>query len=81
MMKTVQQFAKGKDGFLQMGTRIWVPMYGGLRELILEEAHKSKYLMHPGTEKMYYTLRDHFWWPKMKRDVADMWRNASHVSK
>jgi hypothetical protein len=43
-----------------MGTRIWVPTYGGLRELILEEAHKSKYLMHLGADKMYHTFRDHF---------------------
>jgi hypothetical protein len=70
MMKTAQQFVKGKDGLLRMGTGIWVPMYGGLRDLILEEAHKSKYLMHPGADKMYYTLKDHFWWPRMKRDVA-----------
>jgi hypothetical protein len=60
MMKTVQQLVKGKDGLLRMGTRIWVPMYGGLRDLILEEAHKSKYLMHPGVDKMYHILKDHF---------------------
>jgi hypothetical protein len=66
MMKTLQQFVKGKDGLLRMGTGIWVPMYGGLKELILEEAHKSKYFMHPGADKMYYTLKDHFWWPRMK---------------
>jgi hypothetical protein len=64
MKKTVQQFVKGNDGLLQMGTRIWVPMYGGLRELILEEAHKSKYLMHPGADKMYYMLKDHFWFAR-----------------
>jgi hypothetical protein len=65
MMKTVCQLPRGKDGLLRMGTRIWVPMYGGLRALILEEAHKSKYLMHPGSDKMYHSLRDHYWWPGM----------------
>jgi hypothetical protein len=69
MLKTFQQFVKGKDGLLRMGTRIWVLMYGGLRELILEEAHNSKYLMHPGSDKMYHMLRDAFWWPMMKRDI------------
>jgi hypothetical protein len=70
MMKTMQQLVKGNDGLLRMGTRIWVPMYGGLRDLILEEAQKSKYLMHPGADEMYHTLKDHFYWPRRKRDIA-----------
>ncbi|KAD7479048.1 hypothetical protein E3N88_02184 [Mikania micrantha] len=70
MIKTVQQMTKGNDGLLRLKTRIWVPKYGGLRGLILEEAHKSKYLMHPGSDKMYYTLKDHYWWPGMKKDIA-----------
>ncbi|GJR91229.1 putative reverse transcriptase domain-containing protein [Tanacetum coccineum] len=33
-------------------------------------AHKSKYFVHPGADKMYYDLRDRYWWPGMKRDIA-----------
>nr|GEW95423.1 reverse transcriptase domain-containing protein [Tanacetum cinerariifolium] len=29
----------------------------------LERAHKSKYAVHPGADKMYYDLRDRYWWP------------------
>jgi hypothetical protein len=67
MTKTVCQLPKGSDGLIRMGTMIWVPMYGGLRPLVLEEAHKSKYLIHPGSDKMYYSLKDHYWWPGMKK--------------
>ena len=42
----------------------------GLRELILEEAHSSKYSIHPGFTKIYHSLKEHFWWHGMKRDVA-----------
>jgi hypothetical protein len=70
MMTTDCRLPKGSDGLIRMGTRIWVPMYGGLRDLILEEAHKSKYLMQPSSGKMYYSLKDHYWWPGMKRDIA-----------
>ncbi|GJW63148.1 putative reverse transcriptase domain-containing protein [Tanacetum coccineum] len=28
-----------------------------------DEAHKSKYSVHPGADKMYYDLRDRYWWP------------------
>ncbi|GJX04548.1 putative reverse transcriptase domain-containing protein [Tanacetum coccineum] len=37
---------------------------------IMDEAHKSKYSIHPGADKMYYDLRDMYWWPGMKRDIA-----------
>ncbi|GJS90970.1 putative reverse transcriptase domain-containing protein [Tanacetum coccineum] len=38
--------------------RIWVPLKGDVRTLIMDEAHKSKYSVHPGADKMYYDLRD-----------------------
>ncbi|GJU25201.1 putative reverse transcriptase domain-containing protein [Tanacetum coccineum] len=38
--------------------RIWVPLKGEVRTLIIDEAHKSKYSVHPGADKMYYDLRD-----------------------
>ncbi|GKA58736.1 putative reverse transcriptase domain-containing protein [Tanacetum coccineum] len=40
------------------------------RTLIMDEAHKSKYSIHPGADKMYYDLRDRYWWPGMKKDIA-----------
>ncbi|GJT18239.1 putative reverse transcriptase domain-containing protein [Tanacetum coccineum] len=40
------------------------------RTLIMYEAHKSKYSVHPGADKMYYELRDRYWWPGMKKDIA-----------
>ncbi|GKD75719.1 putative reverse transcriptase domain-containing protein [Tanacetum coccineum] len=36
----------------------------------MDEAHKSKYYVHPGAVKMYYDLRDRYWWPGMKKDIA-----------
>ncbi|GJY59033.1 putative reverse transcriptase domain-containing protein [Tanacetum coccineum] len=36
----------------------------------LQRAHKSKYSVHPGADKMYYDLRDRYWWPGMKKDIA-----------
>ncbi|GJX25867.1 putative reverse transcriptase domain-containing protein, partial [Tanacetum coccineum] len=37
--------------------------------LIMDEAHAMKYYVHPGADKMYYDLRDMYWWPGMK-DIA-----------
>ncbi|GJT40180.1 putative reverse transcriptase domain-containing protein [Tanacetum coccineum] len=36
----------------------------------MDEAHRSKYSVHPGADKMYHDLRDMYWWPGMKRDIA-----------
>ncbi|GKB26146.1 putative reverse transcriptase domain-containing protein [Tanacetum coccineum] len=58
------------DGALYYLDRIWVPLKGDLRTLIMDEAYKSKYFIHPGAEKMYYDLRDRYWWPGMKKDIA-----------
>nr|GEZ05037.1 putative reverse transcriptase domain-containing protein [Tanacetum cinerariifolium] len=59
------------DGTLYYLDRIWVPLKGKVRTLIMDEAHKSKYYVHPGADKMYYDLRDRYWWPRMKKDIAE----------
>ncbi|GKA73458.1 putative reverse transcriptase domain-containing protein [Tanacetum coccineum] len=59
------------DGTLYYLDRIWVPLKGEVRTLIMDEAHKSKYSIHPGADKMYYDLRDRYWWPRMKKDIAE----------
>ena len=53
-----------------MGNRLCVPDREDLRKEILDEAHNAPYAMHPGTTKMYNTLKQHYWWPGMKKDVA-----------
>ncbi|GJR24292.1 reverse transcriptase domain-containing protein [Tanacetum coccineum] len=50
--------------------RMWVPLTGDVRTLIMDGAHKSKYSVHPGADKMYNDLRDMYWWPRMKKDMA-----------
>nr|XP_016465958.1 PREDICTED: uncharacterized protein LOC107788763 [Nicotiana tabacum] len=50
------------DGVLQMGGRLCVGDVDGLRHDILEEAHNSKYTIHPGSTKMYCDLKQFYWW-------------------
>nr|GEU28849.1 hypothetical protein [Tanacetum cinerariifolium] len=58
------------DGILYYLDRIWVPSKSDVRTLIMDEAHKSKYSVHPGADKMHYDLKDRYWWPGMKKDIA-----------
>ncbi|GKF27663.1 putative reverse transcriptase domain-containing protein, partial [Tanacetum coccineum] len=40
-------------------------------EIFKSQHHKSKYSVHLGADKMYYDLRDRYWWPRMKKDIAE----------
>ena len=59
------------DGTLALGQRLCVPDVIELKKEIMEEAHSSAYVMHPGSTKMYRTLKDHYWWRGMKREIAE----------
>ncbi|KAI3724632.1 hypothetical protein L2E82_36415 [Cichorium intybus] len=50
--------------------RIWVPKQGEARNLLLEDGHFSRYAVHPGSTKMYRTLKPMYWWSGMKRDIG-----------
>ncbi|GJU62932.1 putative reverse transcriptase domain-containing protein [Tanacetum coccineum] len=58
------------DGTLCLNGRSWLPCYGDLRTVIMHESHKSKYSIHPGSEKMYQDVKKLYWWPNMKADIA-----------
>ncbi|GJW52704.1 putative reverse transcriptase domain-containing protein [Tanacetum coccineum] len=65
-----QQMERKEDESLYFIDRIWVPLVGDVRMVILNKAHKSRYSVHPGADKMYHDLHDIYWWPRMKRDIA-----------
>ncbi|GJS04891.1 putative reverse transcriptase domain-containing protein [Tanacetum coccineum] len=58
------------DGKLCLKNRSWIPCFGDLRALIMHESHKSKYSIHPGSDKMYQDLKKLYWWPNMKAEIA-----------
>nr|GEW80110.1 reverse transcriptase domain-containing protein [Tanacetum cinerariifolium] len=37
---------------------------------LLWEAHTTRYFIHSRADKIYYDLRDVYWWPGMKKDIA-----------
>ncbi|GJU24197.1 putative reverse transcriptase domain-containing protein [Tanacetum coccineum] len=53
-----------------LNNRSWLPCYGDLRTLIMHESHKSKYSVHPSSDKMYQDMKQLYWWPNMKADIA-----------
>jgi hypothetical protein len=47
-----------------------VPKREALKKKNLDEAHTSRFFIHPETTKMYHDLRQQFWWTIMKCEAA-----------
>jgi hypothetical protein len=63
-------FRKDAQGIVWFNNRIVVPKNEEVRQQILEEAHLSRYSIHPGSTKMYQDLKQHYWWTKMKIEIS-----------
>nr|GEY48169.1 putative reverse transcriptase domain-containing protein [Tanacetum cinerariifolium] len=72
------------DGTLCLNNQSWIPCIDDLRALIMHESHKSKYSIHPGSDKMYQDLKRLYWWPNMKVEIATYvkfsYNNSYHTS-
>ncbi|GJW63298.1 putative reverse transcriptase domain-containing protein [Tanacetum coccineum] len=66
-----KSFAIHPDGTRCIKNQSWIPLFGGLIDLIMHESHKSKYSIHPGSDKMYHDLKKLYWWPNMKAIIAE----------
>nr|GEW18434.1 putative reverse transcriptase domain-containing protein [Tanacetum cinerariifolium] len=58
------------DGTLCLNDRSWLSCYGDLRSVIMHESHKSKYYVHPGSDRMYQDMKKLYWCPNMKANIA-----------
>ena len=76
-----KQLEMNEDGTRCFMNRIWTPKFGGLRTLVMNEAHKTRYSVHPGSDKMYLDLKEHYWWPNMKAEIATYVRKCLTCAK
>ena len=68
--KKAKCFRKNDQGIVWFNNRIVVPKDEEIRQQILDEAHLSRYSIHPRSTKMYQDLKQHYWWTKMKIEIA-----------
>ena len=69
---------KDSQGLYRFSSRVWIPDVTELKNEVLQEAHNSRFSIHPGSTKMYQDLKRNFWWPGMKKDIAN-WVSKCHV--
>ncbi|GKD02011.1 putative reverse transcriptase domain-containing protein [Tanacetum coccineum] len=65
-----KEFETHPNGTLYIEKQSWLPRLGGIRDLITNESRKSKYSIHPGSDKMYHDLKKLYWWPNIKNEIA-----------
>jgi hypothetical protein len=63
-------FREDAEGTLWFKERLVVQRREALKKKILDEAHTSRYSIHPWSTKMYHDLRQQFWWMRMKHEAA-----------
>ncbi|XP_050890545.1 uncharacterized protein LOC127095948 [Lathyrus oleraceus] len=71
-MSTKPGFAQSLDGVILFNQRICVLNNVELKRKVLEEGHKGAFTIHLGSSKMYQELKKDYWWPGIKRDIADI---------
>nr|GEX10687.1 hypothetical protein [Tanacetum cinerariifolium] len=65
-----EKLETGADGIKYLNRRAWIPKVNNLRKVVMDEAHRSRYSIHPGADKMYMDVKESYWWAGMKRDIA-----------
>ena len=60
-----------QEGFLFKGPRLCIPKCG-TRELLIREVHGGSLAGHFGENKTLAMLKEHYYWPRMSKDVQDM---------
>ncbi|GKD04462.1 putative reverse transcriptase domain-containing protein [Tanacetum coccineum] len=76
-----KKFEARADGTLCIEKQSWIPRFGGLRDLIMNESHKMKYSIHPGFDNMYHDPKKLYWWPNIKAEVATYVSNCLTCAK
>ena len=59
------------DGYRFKENRICIPQ-GSMRDILIREAHEGGLMGHFGVTKTLHILKEHLFWPKMRRDVERM---------
>ncbi|GJV68910.1 putative reverse transcriptase domain-containing protein [Tanacetum coccineum] len=78
---TKERLKSRADGTLCLNNKSWLPCYGDLRTLVMHESHKSKYYIHPDSDKMYQDLKQLYWWPNIKANIATYKITMDFVTK
>jgi hypothetical protein len=71
VQQKIKEYEIREDRLMMHKNRIYVPISGELRNLVLKEMHDVPYAGNPGYQKTIIEVRSQFFWLGMKMDVVD----------
>ena len=72
MQQKIEEYKLDNDKILMYRGRIYVPNSNELKKLILREMKNVPYVGHPGYQKTIAADKSQYYWPGMKKEVADL---------
>ena len=73
--KRYEGYKLGEDGIPTYKGRIYILDVADLRRTVMDEIHQTPYFGHPGYQKTIDVARKQYFWPGMKKDIAE------HISR
>ena len=64
-------YSLNEKGLLLYKDRLYIPNVHKIKLLILNKIHKTPYSGHPGYQKTITILRNDYFWPNMKNELAE----------
>jgi hypothetical protein len=71
MPQKVENYKLETDGTLLYKNIIYIPNVQDLKLMILNEMHNVPYAGHPGYQKIVAAVKSHYFWPGMKKEIAE----------
>ena len=69
--KRYEAYKLEEDGLLTYKGRIYILNVADLRRVVMDEIHQALYSSHPGYQKTIAIARKKYFWPRMKKDMAE----------
>ena len=70
--------SRAENGLLYKDSKLWVTK--DLRLDVIQEVHNQPTVGHTGVRRTILTIQQHYFWPRMKRDIDQYIRNC-HVCR
>ena len=69
--KKYEGYKLEEDRIITYKGRMYILNVAELRRVLMDEIHQAPYSGHPGYQKTIATARKQYFWPRMKRDMAE----------
>ena len=69
--KKYEGYRLEEDGLLTYKGRVYIPNVADLRRIVMDAIHQAPYSGHPGYQKIVATIKKQYFWPGMKKDIAE----------